>query len=72
MKFTVRVKAGAKQEKVEKVGEWELVVSVREVAEKGKANAAVVEAIAEYFGVAKSRVWIVAGHASRSKIVEVV
>lgn len=71
MKLTVRVKAGSHQEKVEKVDETEYIVWVREVAEKGKANAAVIEALAEYFGVAKSRVWIVAGHASRSKIVAV-
>jgi uncharacterized protein YggU (UPF0235/DUF167 family) len=71
MKFTVRVKAGASQEKVEKVSDTEYIVWTRALAEKGKANDAVVRLIAEYFRVPKSRAWIVAGHASRSKIIEV-
>ena len=44
-----------------------VVVAVRAVAEDGKANAAVVDVVAEFFGVARSRVAIVRGEKSRHK-----
>ena len=71
MKFTVKVKLKAAREGVCQVDPVTLEVAVKEPPEKGKANDAVVRLLAEHFGVAKSRVWIVAGHTSRSKIVEV-
>jgi uncharacterized protein (TIGR00251 family) len=39
--------------------------------EAGKANAAVVSLLAQALGIAKSRIWIVRGHASRDKVVMV-
>jgi uncharacterized protein YggU (UPF0235/DUF167 family) len=48
-----------------------LVVAVKERPTGGQANRAIERAIAEYLHVAPSRVRIVAGHASREKIVEV-
>ncbi len=71
MRITVKVKLKAAREGVRKADEITYEVATRQAPEKGKANAAVVQLLAEYFGVPKSHVWIVAGHASRSKIVEV-
>ncbi|MGK2853554.1 MAG: DUF167 domain-containing protein [Microbacteriaceae bacterium] len=51
--------------------ERELTVFLRERAVDGKANDALVRVLAEHFGVSKSRVTIVRGHASRTKIVEI-
>lgn len=51
--------------------ERELTVFLRERAVDGKANDALVRVLAEHFGVSKSRVTIVHGHASRTKIVEI-
>jgi len=46
-------------------------VAVSAPPEKGKANERLIELLAEHFRVAKSRIKIVSGHTSRSKVVEV-
>lgn len=71
MKIFVQVKANAREVRVEKLDEINFRVSVKEPPTQGKANAAVIAALADYFGVAKSRVSIAAGHASKKKIVEI-
>lgn len=45
----------------------ELLVYVREPAIEGKANRAVVELLADYFGVPKSKVQMISGITSRHK-----
>lgn len=71
MKIAVTVKPNAKQESVEKTGENEFVVRVKAKPQDGKANEAVIEALAEYFDVAKSRVVLMHGRASKNKIFEI-
>lgn len=71
MRINVKAKPGAHEEKVTKVDDGNFIVSVREAPEKGKANAAIEEALADYFNISKSRVHVVSGHSSRQKIVEV-
>jgi len=48
-----------------------LKVYVTAVPEKGKANEAVIVLLAKHFGVAKSKIKIIKGEASRWKIVEI-
>ena len=72
MKYTVKVKAGSSREEVFEVSENELIVAVHARAHDGEANEAVREAIANYFGVAKSLVTIVRGEKSKIKIIEVI
>lgn len=70
--LTIHVKPGStKGPLVEQTGEREFAVFLRERAVDGKANEALVKALAEHFGVAKSRVAILRGHASRTKVVAV-
>jgi len=69
MKITVKVKTKVKEERVEKVGDNVFVVWVREPAEKGKANSAVIKAIAKHFKIPQSNVQIASGLSSRQKIV---
>lgn len=71
MKIFVKAKPGARQTRVEKISDNTFAVSVIARAEAGRANTAIVEALAEYFGVPKSTVQIVSGHASRQKLVEI-
>ncbi len=71
MKYTVRVHARARQPFVEKTDTNELTVAVHEPPEHGKANSAVINALADHFNVPKSRIRIVAGHTARVKIVEI-
>ena len=46
-------------------------VWVREVPEKGKANEAVIKALSSHLGVARSRLTVTSGHASRNKVIEI-
>jgi hypothetical protein len=72
MKISVKAKPNSREEKVEKIGENDFIVSVKERPEKGKANEAIRNALAVYFKVASSRIKIVSGYASRNKIVEII
>lgn len=71
MKISVKVKAGTSIEKVEKTGERDYSVWVRARAVDGKANEAVIRALAGHFGVAKSKVALIRGLASRQKVFDV-
>jgi hypothetical protein len=74
MKLAVRVRPGARQERVG--GRWDgprgpaLVVAVRARSVDGKANAAVLEAVAAVFGLPKAVVELVSGHRGRDKVLE--
>lgn len=71
MKIFVKVKPSAKIEKVEKISGNVFMIEVKEPAEKGLANEAVIRALAKHFGIAKSRIGITFGRTSRQKIVEI-
>jgi len=68
----VKVTPGAKTEGVEKLDDASYKVRVRPKAEDGKANARVLEVLAEYFDVARSRVTLVRGASFREKIIRIV
>ena len=68
MKISVRVKANAKEERVEKIGDSDFLVTVKAKPIEGEANYAVVKALAGYFGVSKSKVVLVRGQTSQQKI----
>ena len=70
MKIRVEVKPNAKVPGVEPV-EDHLVVRVKEPPKEGKANQAVIRAVAQYYGVAPSDVRLVVGAAGRHKVIEV-
>ena len=65
--FSVRVSPGASRTRV--LGEYAgaLKIAVSAAPERGKANKAVVEFLADALGVSKSDVEIVSGHTSRDK-----
>ena len=71
MKIFVKAKPGARQERVEKINENSFSVFVKERPEKGKANLAVIKALAEFFKIPSSGVRIIKGQKSKNKIVEV-
>jgi uncharacterized protein len=56
---------------VEPGADGRLTVYVRERAVDGAANDGVIAALAAHFGVPRSRVTIVRGHTSRTKLVDV-
>jgi len=68
----VRVKPGSRRGPlVEPDAEADYLVTVRERAVDGRANAAVEKALAAHLGVPPSRVEIVRGHAARIKTLRV-
>jgi len=71
MKIFVRVKPRARQKKIERVGKNQYVVSVKEPPQEGKANYALIKALAEYFGVPRTQIKILRGVTSRQKCVEI-
>ena len=83
MRILVKAKPRSKIEKVERVGQPTLnlggsreevvvyTVSVKEPPVDGRANEAVVKALAKYFDVAISNVRLVSGETSRQKIFEI-
>lgn len=71
MKIFVKVKPKSRKEKIEKLGNTNFRVQVKELPEKGKANAAVLKALASYFGVSQQNVQIVSGSTSKLKVIEI-
>jgi uncharacterized protein len=71
MKLFVKIKPSAKQNLVEETGEGFYNVWTKEPAYEGKANAALINLLAEHFKVAKSRVSIIGGKKSKIKIIEI-
>ena len=71
MKIFIKTKPQSKEELVTKIDETHFEVRVKEPPEKGRANEGVRRALAEYFGVSKSQVEILAGHTAKNKIVKI-
>jgi len=71
MRINVKVKPGAKEECIEKTGETDYFVSVKELPIQGRANEAVLRALSDYFNLPKANFRIVSGFTSRNKIIEI-
>ncbi len=70
MRIVIRVRPGARATSVGGDHDGALVVHVREPAEKGRATAAALRAVAATLGVRESAVRLVSGGTSRTKVVE--
>lgn len=71
MKFSVTVKPHAKRQCVEPLPDGSYRVAVSAPPAEGKANEAVIAALAVHFSVPKSAVRIVRGHRGKKKLVEI-
>ena len=71
MKIFVKAKPNAKEELIKKIDGINFIVAVKEPPIKGKANKAIVRALAEYFSVAPSAVRLVSGFSAKQKIFEI-
>lgn len=69
MKIYVKVKTGAKEEKIEKTDENNYMVSVKERPKKGLANKAVIKILRCYFKIPQKNVVIISGLPSRKKLI---
>jgi len=70
MRYTVRVKPGAKRAQIRRVSVSEYEISVTERPERGRATDAVRRALAAALDTAPSRLSLVMGAASRVKVFE--
>jgi len=83
MRIIVKAKAKSREEKVERVTQPSLAlnnikteltvykVSVKEAPVGGQANEAIIKALAKYFDVAKSNIYLISGQTSKQKIFEI-
>ncbi len=71
MKAVVYVHPNSKKPRVEKDLFGELHIYVNQPPLEGKANKAVIESLAEYFKVSKSRVVLIRGEKSKRKTFEI-
>jgi len=71
VRISVRVRPNSKIESVEKTSEREFTIRVKAPPTEGRANDAVVKALAEYFDVPKSRVSLSRGASSKIKIFDI-
>jgi uncharacterized protein (TIGR00251 family) len=71
MMIQVRAHVGSKQNKivVDEQRVYQVYVTARAI--DGKANEAIIEALAEYLDTAKSNLKIVRGHLGREKLIEI-
>jgi uncharacterized protein (TIGR00251 family) len=66
----VRLKPGARREKIVSIGEREICIAVTAPPVDGKANRALVELLAGILDMPKSSIAILRGETSRIKLVE--
>ena len=70
MKIQVKVKPNSRTEEVSQENNF-FLVKVKEPPREGKANKAVIQLLANHFGVARNKVRILSGFKSSVKLVEV-
>ncbi len=70
MRIHVLTKPGAKTREIHQ-SNGIFRVSVKAQAKDNEANNELIEALSDYFGIAKSRINIVSGFNSRNKVVEI-
>ncbi len=71
MKITVIVKPNSRTESVSPQPDGSLLVRVNAPPIEGRANERIIRVLAEHFGVARSRLEIVAGTRGKRKVIEI-
>jgi uncharacterized protein YggU (UPF0235/DUF167 family) len=71
MKIFVKVKLKSRQPFVKKIDDTHFEVAVKEPPIEGRANQAVIQALADYFDMTKSRLKMISGHTSKQKLIEI-
>lgn len=71
MKIFVKVKTGARENKIESIGNGHFVISVKTRPIRSRANFAVERLIADHFGIPLSQIKIISGHTAKNKIIDI-
>lgn len=72
MRIYVKVKPNARNNEVRQIDDESFEVLTTATPEDGKANESVIELLAKFFRIGKTRFKIISGKNSRSKVLEVV
>jgi len=72
VKIFVKAKPNSKTEKVEQINEANFNVFVKEPPVQGKANKAIILALARHFNTSPSKISIISGHNSRQKVIKII
>ncbi len=70
MKFFVRVKAGAKSEKIEQIDEYHFLIWTKEPAKEDKANKSAAKMLADFLGIPPSSLALRQGRHFQEKVFE--
>ncbi|WP_019507275.1 DUF167 domain-containing protein [Pleurocapsa sp. PCC 7319] len=71
MKIKIRVKPNSKQQKVEELEDGSLVIRLKSLPIKGKANQELIKLLAERYQVNKFQIIIKSGLSSSNKLIEI-
>jgi len=71
MLIKIKVFPGSKKDEIVMRKDDEFEVRVKEKAEEGKANKAVIKVLANYFKIDESKIRLIKGFKERSKIFEI-
>lgn len=71
MRIFVTAKPRAREQSVQRIDQTHYCVSVREPPIQGKANAAIIAALAGYLHVSSSLIRLVSGYTSKQKVFEI-
>ncbi|MBI2086051.1 DUF167 domain-containing protein [Candidatus Daviesbacteria bacterium] len=71
MRIFVKARPKSKKEYIKREGEGSFIVAVKEVSEKGKANQAIIKALAEFFNIPISSIVLVSGQTFKQKVFEI-
>ncbi|MBU1102243.1 DUF167 domain-containing protein [Patescibacteria group bacterium] len=71
MKIFVKVKPSSRNVEFKKLSETNFFVAVKEPPIRGKANRAVVSALADYFKISKAQIKLALGATGKNKIFEI-
>lgn len=70
MRLYVQAKPKSREERVEQLDDTHFIVRVKEAPEGGKANEAIIRALARHLGVAPSRLSLARGSSGKQKAIE--
>lgn len=71
MRIYIKVNPRSSQQKIEKLANGNYKVWLKAVPERDLANRELIQILAEYFKVSKSRIEIIGGKTSSRKIIEI-
>lgn len=71
MKIFVNARPSSREAKIEKIDTTHFMVFVKEPPVRGRANDAIIQALAAYFSLSSSRIHIIHGRFSREKVIEI-